>query len=116
MSPAPRWRHGERVAIARGLSRVEGAVELSSANGESLMLRFDGVLGGYVGMMPVLWTGDHYADLIVGLDVVVDPLEPRYACPLCAGVTLLPADVANRYCPCCGNDQLPKVCPHRRLP
>jgi hypothetical protein len=39
---------------------------LASENSKSLMLQFDAMLGGYVGMMPVLWVNDHYADLIEG--------------------------------------------------
>lgn len=30
------------------------------------MLLFDGVLGGYVNMMPVSWIDDHYSDLVTG--------------------------------------------------
>jgi hypothetical protein len=113
VTAAPRWRHGERVAIGRDGRAVDGTIELASKNGASLMLRFDGLLGGYLGLMPVVWSGSCYRDLVTGADVVVDPLEPRYACPLCGGVTYLPADVAASYCPCCGADVLPKDCPHR---
>ena len=35
-----------------------------------------------------------------------------FKCPVCGGITRLPADVANRYCPCCGGPSLPKYCPH----
>lgn len=39
---------------------------------------------------------------------------PSFVCPLCGGRTFRPADVENRYCPCCGSPPLlPKRCPHQ---
>jgi hypothetical protein len=49
------FKTGDRVAITLGGQSIAGVVLLASANGRSLMLEFDGVLGGYVGMMPILW-------------------------------------------------------------
>lgn len=38
--------------------------------------------------------------------------EPAFRCPGCGRVTHHPEDVRYRYCPCCGNAELPKDCPH----
>jgi len=49
------WQTGEQVRITYEGRPVDGEVELASPNGRSLAVRFDAVLGGYVGMMPALW-------------------------------------------------------------
>ena len=53
---------------------VAAMVGLAAPNGESAILLFEGILGGYVGMMPIAWqeTGE-YADLLTGRPVVVTP-------------------------------------------
>lgn len=66
-------RTGETVHIERGRQRLEGTVIVASKNGRSLMLAFDGMIGGYIGMMPVLAAeeGAPYCDLIEGQEVIV---------------------------------------------
>jgi hypothetical protein len=56
---------------------VQGKIELASSNGASLMLKFETVLGGYVGMMPVIREGDGpaYLDLIEGKPVTVERMS-----------------------------------------
>ena len=56
---------GSRVLINYKGRELEGRVIAASANQQSLMLAFDGMLGGYVGTMPVLLDPDAtYRDLI----------------------------------------------------
>ena len=63
-SPLP-LRRGDYVEVTFEGRTLPAMVTLASENGKSLMLMFDGMLGGYAGMMPVLWSQDHYEDLIV---------------------------------------------------
>lgn len=44
-------------------------VFLGSADGMSLVIRFDGILGPYNRMMPLVWVGDGYRDLREGIYV-----------------------------------------------
>ena len=68
---------GDRVMIRFEGQSVQGKVELASGNGASLMLAFEAVLGGYVGMMPVIREGDGplYLDLIHGKPVTVERMS-----------------------------------------
>ncbi len=60
MTEPPRvWKTGERCRITYDGRTVDGAIKLASTNGKSLMLAFEALLGGYVGMMPVSWVGPH---------------------------------------------------------
>lgn len=65
-------REGSRVLITYKGRELEGRVILASENQQSLMMTFDGMLGGYVGSMPVLDNGDGYRDLIEN-----EPVEVR---------------------------------------
>lgn len=46
--------------------RIDTTVALASGNGRSLILSFDGIVGGYVGMIPAVWEDEFmgYMDLI----------------------------------------------------
>jgi hypothetical protein len=59
-------RRGEYVLVEHAGRKADAQVVLVSANGASLMLTFDAMLGGYMGMMPVLWSKEQgaYIDLI----------------------------------------------------
>ena len=67
-------RKGDAVVITYDGRTVDGEVLLASANGQSLVLGFEALLGGHVGVMPVLWRSDvgGYADLMTGQPVGVD--------------------------------------------
>jgi hypothetical protein len=65
MNPPP-WRKGDAVRVTFGERTVDAEIIIASENHHSLAVTFDAILGGYVGMMPILWTGDHYADLVTG--------------------------------------------------
>lgn len=58
MNPPRIFQTGESVTIRYRQKTAAGRVKLASDNGRSLMLEFDAMLGGYAGMMPVLWLED----------------------------------------------------------
>jgi hypothetical protein len=74
-------RTGDPVSVTLEGRTVDGVVTLASANGRSLMLAFDAMLGGYVGQMPVLDAegSGEYRDLLTGSVVQVVlrmPVDP----------------------------------------
>jgi hypothetical protein len=52
------FRTGDQVMITYRGRTVPGAVMFGSSNGKSLMLTFEAILDGHVGMMPVLVNDD----------------------------------------------------------
>jgi hypothetical protein len=64
------FKTGDPISIGYGERRIIGRVRLASANGRSLMLEFEGILGGHVGMMPVLLGEDALFRSIVTQEVV----------------------------------------------
>lgn len=54
--------------------KTPATVLLASDNGRSLMLGFEAMIGGYVGLMPVLWSDDfgEFCELIAGRTIKVD--------------------------------------------
>lgn len=63
---------GDAVLIECEGVTVEGVVILASENGKSLMLGFDALLDGYVGMLPVLRDDDGgYRSLVTGVAVTI---------------------------------------------
>lgn len=60
------FKSGDRVRIQYGQQTVEGQVVIAADNGKSLALVFDAMLGGYVQMMPVLFDGEFFRDLVQG--------------------------------------------------
>jgi hypothetical protein len=66
------YRTGERVVIAFEGRTVSGEVLFASSNGVSLALSFEAILGGYAGMMPVLWYDGEFRDLIKGEAVGIE--------------------------------------------
>ena len=52
------WKTGDQVWIEAGGASVAGVVQTASGNSASLMLGFEAVIQGHVGMMPVLRDAD----------------------------------------------------------
>jgi len=48
------FEKGDRIKIVYGEREVEGEVVIGSHNNAALMISFDAMLGGHVGVMPVL--------------------------------------------------------------
>jgi hypothetical protein len=65
------FRTGDLVTITFEDRTVPGEVKFASKNGVSLMLSFEAILGGYVGMMPVLWQHSEFRDLLKGERVTI---------------------------------------------
>lgn len=57
---------GDKVRIVYGDQRVDGVAMMVSANGNSLMLRFEAIIDGHVGMMPVLRQDGVYRSVVTG--------------------------------------------------
>jgi hypothetical protein len=73
MSSPPRvWRTGEEVILRCDGRSLPARILLASPNGHSLALAFEGIVAGFVGMMPVLW--DERARSFVSLGVAC-PVE-----------------------------------------
>ena len=68
---------GETVRVTFAGKTVDAVVILASSNGVSLALEFDAMLGGYVMTMPVLWTGEEFADLLTGRHVEITHSLPH---------------------------------------
>lgn len=68
--PAKILRTGDAVQIACDGRRLPGTVILASPNGVSLMLGFEAILDGHLGMMPVLRGDDGtYRSIMTGIPV-----------------------------------------------
>ena len=59
MTPPRIWKLGEecRVICPDG-RKVDATVELASSNGFSLAVSFEAIVGGWVGMMALLWSAE----------------------------------------------------------
>jgi hypothetical protein len=65
------WKTGDLVRITYEERTVDGAIKLASNNGLSLMLEFEAVLGGCVGMMPVLYEDGEFLCLMTRRPVLL---------------------------------------------
>ena len=58
-------KQGDNVTISNGVRKLYGTVEIASTNHRSIMVSYEGILGGFVGMVPLLWSEDEgYCDFI----------------------------------------------------
>lgn len=68
-------RIGDRCRVTYKGRTLDARVEFGSDNRNSLMLAFDGILGGYICMMPVFRDeGGIYRDLVMGEEVGIEML------------------------------------------
>lgn len=66
------FKTGDAVRIECEGRTVVGSVALASSNGKSLMLEFDAMLAGHLGMMPVLQDDDGvYMSIVNGVVVTL---------------------------------------------
>ena len=61
-----RFIDGTHLLITFRGTSILGEVALASRDGLSLVVRFEGVLGPYYQVMPLVWVGDGYKDLEEG--------------------------------------------------
>lgn len=59
-------KQGDHIEIRCDGRRIDGRVIFGSPNGQSLMISFDAMLRGFVGMMPVLWHENRWIDIASG--------------------------------------------------
>ena len=99
--PDPVLKTGDRVSLDFEGRTINASVALASENGFSLMLAYEGILGGYVGMMPVLWKGPRagYRDMIGDRRVAIrkNPVDDR--CTQCRAEGAWPCPL-ECGCPC----------------
>lgn len=67
-------RVGDKIKIEYRGRAVEGMVELAN-NDEALMIVFNGMLGGHMGVMPVRHTGIEYISVLEGYPVQIEKIE-----------------------------------------
>lgn len=63
MPPMIALKQGDRIEIRCDGRCLEGMVIFGSENGLSLMIGYEAILRGFVGMMPVSWEGGRWMDL-----------------------------------------------------
>jgi hypothetical protein len=64
-------KYGDSVIISNGVRKLFGTVVIASPNHRSIAVSYKGILCGFVGMVPLLWTEkegyrdflDHYYEL-----------------------------------------------------
>jgi hypothetical protein len=91
------FKKGDLVLIGCDDRSVEGHIILASDNQESLMLGFEAILDGHVGMMPVLLQDGVYRSIVTGQAVAVMPRKSRAATLYMWTVYDHPADMPNAY-------------------
>jgi hypothetical protein len=62
---------GDPVWIEHDGRTVEGTILMASENERSLVVGFEAILGGHLGMMPVLLDEDGYRSIITGEAVTI---------------------------------------------
>lgn len=62
---------GDQVRITYDGQTLNGEIFLACSTGLSITVTFNGRLGSYSGLMPLLWMDDHYVDLVSGNPVTI---------------------------------------------
>jgi hypothetical protein len=60
----PKFEPGARVRVTFAGRTVEATVVLASRNGRSVLLEFEAILGGYAGLLPLLWVDGAFRELM----------------------------------------------------
>ena len=70
-------KKGEEIVLEHEGREVTAFVLMASENGKSLAVAFDAMLGGYVGMMPILFNDEagEYQDLAIGKPVLIKKIQ-----------------------------------------
>lgn len=73
----PNFQTADKVRITVQGRTEPGEILLASPNGVSLMLQFEAILDGHVGMMPVLRDRNGiYHSIVTGSEVTIEPAAP----------------------------------------
>jgi hypothetical protein len=65
------FKSGDRVRITFDGKTAEGEIFLACSSGLSITVSFNGRLGNYTGLMPLMWVEDHFVDLVQGQAVTI---------------------------------------------
>lgn len=58
-------KRGDFVTISNDTRKLRGIIELASPNYRSLMVSYEGILNGFVAMVPLLWCDEEgYRDFL----------------------------------------------------
>ena len=87
---------GDEVVLHFGDQQIDATVVIASTNQDSIALAFDGIFGGYVGVMPLLRQDGVYRDLMHHQAANIG-----IRCPHCQRISWNPHDVDERYCGGC---------------
>ncbi len=69
------WQTGDKVMLKCGKKTVPATVLSASANGVSLMVKFDAMLEGHVGKMPILRDRKGvYHSIMTQTEVILSPI------------------------------------------
>jgi hypothetical protein len=63
------FKVGDRVRITYEENTLDAEIFLACTSGLSITVTFNGRLGNYTGLMPLMWIEDHYVDLVNGRQV-----------------------------------------------
>lgn len=72
--PPTKFRRGDKIIVTdwMGLGPYPAVVAMASSNGRALMLSFEAIIDGHVGMMPVLWERGIFVSIITDHPVTLD--------------------------------------------
>lgn len=72
------FKAGDAIVIGYMERKIDGVIELASANGVSLMLGFDALISGHAGRMPVMLGADGiYRSILDDTEVTVTKREVK---------------------------------------
>jgi hypothetical protein len=71
MNPPISFEKLEKVILTVDGEQYLAQIALASPNSVSLMLTFESIVAGHVGMMPLLWERDSYYSIISGIPAEV---------------------------------------------
>jgi hypothetical protein len=66
------FKTGDPVRINYDGKTIDGEIFLACSTGLSITVTFNGSLGNYTGLMPLMWVEDHYVDLVGGQQVTIN--------------------------------------------
>ena len=67
------FKKGQAVTIGLEGREIDAVIIIASENGKSLAAVFDGMIGGYVQMMPILYddSKQYFKDLVKGRELII---------------------------------------------
>jgi hypothetical protein len=69
-------RKHDLIEITHEGRTIDGVVLMASENGKSLMIAFDAMISGHLGMMPLMMDGVTGQSIIDGTEVIIKRVTP----------------------------------------